>query len=522
MDSPQRDELRVRLSLLLEGRIAPEEREELESWMRSDPEVLAYCQEYFFVWAGLHQLCSVHADLLEPEESCLDCEVSGGHHGSPRLWLTSAAALLLLVLGLWWMLHGPSEPEIPEATVPLVATLEAGDNLIWARDWQGEPNDQMAAGQWHLLQGVAQIRVGDAARVLVQGPSVFRLDNLQQMTLDWGKLTARILPDSTGFTVVAGAARIVDQGTEFGILAQPFGLNEIHVFDGKVEVSGHPSGGLASLLKAGQAAIVDVQGHYRPSGAAQPRRFLRQLPEPGVVACAGVRLDLADMVGAGNGLGVGEIDRGLDPCGGQVVRPSSTRIKDLSCSFKVLPYVDYIDGVFVANRLSGPPVVDSDGDVFKECPVTDSDYYEGIFNGVKLSLAGSLEFHQGSLDGQVYGTREFPALNIHANAGITFDLDSIRRDYPGVEIDRFTAIGGISDTVLPYLLSDDMTDIWVLIDGKVVYYHRFTASGDHHDDMDIEIQAADRFLSLVATSDGDSAFSWSFLAEPCLELVPDF
>lgn len=434
-------------------------------------------------------------------------------------WAAAVAAILLLVVGLWWILKRET---IPDVTGPLVATLEEGYNLKWDRNWRGQPNSPMSAGHWRLLQGVAQIRVGQAARVLVQGPCEFHLDNAQQMTLDWGKLTAQMLPGSGHFTVVAGAARVVDRGTEFGVLAQPFGLNEIHVFDGKVEISDRQQGGLANVLQAGHAAIVDAKGHYRPSGKAQPRRFVRQLPDPGVVACAGVRLDLADIVGAGTGLGTGEIDRGLDPCGGQVVRPNSTRVKDISCTFKPLPYIEYIDGVFVANHWDGPPVVNSNGDIFKECPMTDSDYYEGIFNGTKLSLAGALEFHQGRFGDQVYGTREFPGLNLHANAGITFDLDSIRRDYPGVEIDRFTAIGGISDTVLPFLLPDDMTDIWILIDGKVVYYHRFTAAGDHQDDIDIEIQAADRFFTLVATSDGDSAFSWSFLAEPCLELVPDF
>ncbi len=516
MDSARRDELRLRLSLLLEGKITSTEREELEAWMRSDPEILAYCQEYFFVWAGLHQPCSVHGELMEGDT------IDQTQPPSMRLWRSkwiAVAAVLLLVIGLWW---GLRPQEAPVVTALVVATLEDGHNLKWERDFSSEPNSPMVAGHWHLLQGVAQIRVGQAASVLVQGPCEFQLDNEQQMTLDWGKLTAKMLPDSDGFTVIAGAARVVDRGTEFGVLAQPLGLNEIHVFDGKVEISDRQLGGLANVLKAGQAAIVDVEGRYRPSGQAQPRRFVRALPEPGVLACAGVRLDLADIVGAGTGLGTGEIDRGLDPCGGQVVRPNSTRVKDIDCSYKQLPYIDYIDGVFVANRWNGPPVVNSDGDVFKECPMTDSDYYEGIFNGAKLSLAGALEFHQGRFGDQVYGTREFPGLNLHANAGITFDLDSIRRDYPGVEIDRFTAIGGISDTVLPYMLSDDMTDIWILIDGKVVYYHRFTAAGDHQDDIDIEIQAADRFLTLVATSDGDSAFSWSFLAEPCLELVPVF
>ncbi len=515
MNASQRELLQYRLTLLLEGRLDEEERQQLEDLIRSDAAILAFCQEYFFVWAGLHQPCSVQSELWSDEV------VQSGRRGRQRPvrhWSLAAAAVLLLMLGMWW---ARSHFSHPVSQPVLVATLEDGRDIKWAKAGRGDPNGMMAAGDWMLLQGIAQIRVGHVARVLIQGPCAFSLDDDQQMTLSWGKMTAHILPKSTGFTLISGATRIVDRGTEFGVLAQLSGGNEIHVFDGKVEVSARDQGGLTSELTANHAAIVDAQGHFRVSGQAQPQRFVRTLPASGVAACAGRRLDLADMVGGGNGLGTGEIDRGLDPCGGQVVRPNSTRVKDVRCTYTPLPFVNYIDGVFVASWTGQGPVIDSAGDVFKECPMTDSDYYEGIFDGVKLSVAGSLEFQQGVLAGQAYGTRDHPAMNLHANAGITFDLDAIRLDYPGVNIDRLTAIAGISDTVLPHLQDDDMTDIWVLLDGKVVYYHRFTARGDHHDDLNVKIRKANHYLTLVSTSDGDSSFSWSFLAEPMLELVRD-
>jgi hypothetical protein len=85
-----------------------------------------------------------------------------------------------------------------------------------------------------------------------------------------------------GFTVKTNDLKIVDLGTEFGVIAKEGGHHEIHVFEGKVEVSlfrlkkTHTEK-KPSVLVAGEARRIDSNGQLT-SVPPKPETFLLDLP----------------------------------------------------------------------------------------------------------------------------------------------------------------------------------------------------------------------------------------------------
>ena len=121
------------------------------------------------------------------------------------------------------------------------------------------------------------------------------------------------------------------------------------------------------------------------------------------------------------------------------------------------------------------------------------------------------------LGGKTYGTKTNPGMFMHANIGITFDLEMIRSSLPHTDITLFTAKCGICDIVASSA-GAAIADFWVLVDGIERFSLKDLRPGDVHD-ISIELKEQDRFLTILKT---DSNFNigkdWCILAIPRLEL----
>ncbi len=115
----------------------------------------------------------------------------------------------------------------------------------------------------------------------------------------------------------------------------------------------------------------------------------------------------------------------------------------------------------------------------------------------------------------VYGTSTHPALTLHPNAGITFDLDQIRQDNPDIQIDRFTAVCSIPKDLPQTQFSS--ADVWVLLDGVVRLHLHYPPERHVAEKVDVPIPARTRFLTLVTTCSGRADYSWIFFGDPFLE-----
>jgi len=332
----------------------------------------------------------------------------------------------------------------------VVATLDDSSHAMW----RIPPETlELRRGLMTLDQGYAKLSFKQGTQVLIQAPCTFELQSINKMALENGSMTANVPSQAVGFTVHTPWATVVDYGTEFGLSTGQTNGAELHVFKGKVGVG---DGDASHVATEGQAALVDQAGHIGlKSIDDRPKLFMRDMPKPGSrFGIPGKRLDLADVVGGGNGFGTGDPGRALDPSPGYV--SVSTRAAILprgplnnsgvraGSGFIGIEQFPFIDGIFVPNGNDPSTLISSTGLVFQNCPSTHGTFYDGVVCGAAFD---NQWVHPGRLAGHQYKTSERPSIGACANIGITFDLDSIRASMSDCMISRFKACCGISQSL---------------------------------------------------------------------------
>jgi hypothetical protein len=510
---PQMDEL---LQRLLDDQIEPDEMERLAKAIREDPQVRDYYIDSLLVSAVIRRSSQVTGELSKSD--LIRALTSGkSRDDSKHLGrrVLSVAALLLLgalvLASLHLLRHRPPGPS--------VGALADAYEARW-RGARPKPGEPLYAGPYDLREGTATMELTQGTSLRLEAPCQIELVSDAQAILKNGRLAAVVPPQAKGFRVRTRTAVITDLGTEFGVIARSDGSIEAHVLKGHITVALDPnrSGRTASLLvNEGQAAAVDARGRTIRDGlAARTDLFLLQTPLSSRPARPPARLNLADIVGGGNGRGSGKSDRGIDVATGGTVNGLATAIRfSRRNEFRPSPRLQGIDGVFVPNGALGPVVISSTGLTFADCPRTMGSYYGGPVNSGKFFDIPSGQTYTVRLYGVTLGTSTHPALSLHPNAGITFDLDQIRRDNPTVSFDRFTAVCGIPKDVP--LAPFSPADVWILLDGVVCLHRQLPVEQSIMEKVDVPIPAQSRFLTLVTTCSGRADYSWIFFGDPFLE-----
>jgi hypothetical protein len=369
----------------------------------------------------------------------------------------------------------------------------------------------------HLEQGYAHIRLRRGAELIVQAPSTIELETANRIFLDAGWITAKVPVEARGFTVSSPLSSVVDYGTEFGLLVDKESSAEVHVFDGRIGLQSRAgdSAQPAQELLNGEAATIDGLGRVEQTLTKdRTRLFTRSMPAAGGFGVPGKRLDLADMIGGGNGLGTGALGQGLDPSTGEVAE-TPRALDGLSAGFRRVPALLFIDGVFVPDGSMGPQTIASAGLTFDAFSDTVGVCGGTISDGAVFHAKPFVP-HKGVLAG--HPDSQGPSIAIPANAGITFDLDRIRSAMPDVRIERLTGSCGLSATVRQYA-SDQAAQVWILVDGRVQLHETVAAQSDDVLEVDIALNSGDRFLTLAVTQAAEYSRGWVMFEEPALELV---
>jgi len=406
----------------------------------------------------------------------------------------------------------------------VVATLDDSSHAVWRAPRQGS---QLRRGSMTLEQGYAQLTFKQGAEVLIQAPCTFELQSSNRMALENGSMTANVPSQAVGFRVQTPWATVVDYGTEFGLSTGQTNGAEVHVFEGSVGVGDVTSSQVAT---EGQAAHVDQAGCIGLKSLDDcPNLFVRHMPKAD--SCFGIpgkRLDLADVVGGGNGFGTGVQGQALDPTkddscfvsrGTILRRPLNNSGYRAGSGFIGIERLPFIDGVFVPNGSDPSTTITSTGLLFQDCPNTHGTYYDGIVCG---AVFDDQYVHAGHLAGHRYETPGQPSIGASANVGITFDLDSIRASMSNCLISRFQAHCGISETLADIQEEEDYARVkvtfWVLVDGRINYSRELGTDPFESDQIDIPLNPSDRFLTLITTTPQENLYCWSMFAEPALEL----
>ena len=305
------------------------------------------------------------------------------------------------------------------------------------------------------------------------------------------------------------SSSIIDLGTEFGITVENDGTSGVHMFKGKASLLPGPKGRTrdSEILLAGHAKRIDTTGQVQNIQLAEIT-FAREIDSRSHLVWRGQKkMDLANILGGGNGFDPVSHDVGIDPVSGQWVGYQQED-RYAENTYVRIPSNSYIDGVFVPDG-TAKQIVTSRGDVFESCPVTSGFFYTDISNTPNVVIGGLPDNSD---------LAEKSCILLHANLGITFDLDAIRADFHGRKIIRFESQLRISE-VAP---RQPQADFWILIDGQLRYSRIDVMQKGDIDNVQIEFSEQDRFLTLIATEGEDTTpmksidSDWCVFAEPVL------
>jgi len=369
-----------------------------------------------------------------------------------------------------------------------------------------------------LKEGFAKLTFKQGAEVILQAPCAFDLASKNKMILHHGMVTAQVPEQAHGFAIKTPQSTVTDFGTEFGVQVQASAASEVHVFDGRVQVktASHPDQPSQNLnVTKGKAAVVTQTGELNISSlGARPSLFTRDIPETSSFGIPNKRLDLADIVGGGSGFGTGHRYAGIDPMTGHTVPTYRSKNRTGETGYVEVPSLPLVDCVFVPLADGGLMPVSTGGHHFDFPPGGGSWF-------VEPAHAGTAEDrdlpHKGlTLNGQNYGTATHPALLMHANLGITFDLDAVRASLTGSRITRFTSVCGINNHVQTTKIPDAI--IYVLVDGQVRFYESIQLPTSLAVNIRVELRENERFLTLVCMAGKANYGDWTLFGVPALEL----
>ena len=315
-----------------------------------------------------------------------------------------------------------------------------------------------------LASGLMEITYQTGAKVILEGPCTYVVDSPVGGYLSVGKLTARIakkeerrtkneeqlgsnssfLVPHSYFSIRTPTATVTDLGTEFGVAVADDGETTSHVFRGSVEVQvvagkGDAQSGGRVLRENESIRVVKTSDNRLTlvESRQEPANFVREVPKT-----AAKLFDLVDAVAGGNGFS-GKRHAGIDQTNGQPTRKTPANPDSLPTGdgqYHRVIGLPFVDGVFIPSSRYRPMQVDSAGHTFADWTNADGGTSSVIWAGGAGD--GSKDFRQTTLGGVDYATGKHGFLFMHANKGITFDLDAVRQANPGYRVTRFRSVAG--------------------------------------------------------------------------------
>ncbi|ARN55957.1 NPCBM/NEW2 domain-containing protein [Sedimentisphaera salicampi] len=395
---------------------------------------------------------------------------------------------------------------------------------VWSDDYRKPSEDGSFYDKddyFKLEQGHIELLFESGSQVVIESPAIFRCISEGVLRLDYGKACSYVPERAQGFTVQTPSSDIVDLGTEFGVEVNKYGDSKVQVYEGKTVLNSVNDKISKFLLSVGQAGEVERLSGVISEADFEPSGFTREIDSGSGLLWHGGELSLADIVGGGNGFGTGTAETGIEISDGDVLSKLSYYGERIGRQAYVsVSSNEFIDGVFCADNAGQGVQIASTGLLSKNIPQTSGSYWGYIFNGA-FHNGLDVPRHRLQKGGRKYGTRDNPAITMHPNTGMTFDLNAIREKLSNLKISSFAAEAGISDTVEKYSESNARAFMQVIVDGEVEF-EKLLSSDSPMEDVDIKLTGANRFLTLSVTEAGDSwGFDWSFWGNPVLTINAD-
>lgn len=267
-----RRELEMHLLDLFEGRIGAEALETLQQELRENPEArIAYRDQ-----ARLQNALQIRAEGSDPLRVIpMDVVNERRQLRNLRHAAIAAAAIVVLVgVVMAFQLVRTPPPTLTFETSPgTTVSLSATDGEESRGAAALEPGSRL-----EVLNGTVELNFDSGVRGIVRGPADLTLHRDDLLYLSRGTAWFEVPPKAVGFMVNTPDLNLTDLGTEFGIISRPEFLDEVHVFDGKVQVTNRHGLKKGETLVAGQARVAGPVGRWKETPLRRDP-FLTVLPE---------------------------------------------------------------------------------------------------------------------------------------------------------------------------------------------------------------------------------------------------
>lgn len=261
-----KDELLSLMARVCDGRADADEVRRLDARLASDPRVRQLWLEYVSVHGGVAQHLDAEtplvgwqrvfetAELAEHEEveadpplverpknrfvRAIDAVVRFAR-SYPVISYSTALFVVCLEVAILALVTLPNRsPKLTqvEPEPEFVARLTSAVGATWAEGQIGAALGSHAqTGQlFDLRAGMVQFTYDTGAKVVLEGPTQFRITSSNSGRLQAGKLTANVPATARGFTVETKHGRVIDLGTRFAVEVSPQGKTAVHCFRGEV------------------------------------------------------------------------------------------------------------------------------------------------------------------------------------------------------------------------------------------------------------------------------------------------
>ncbi|MEM9366370.1 MAG: FecR domain-containing protein [Planctomycetota bacterium] len=255
----------------LEGPLEPQQRQAFESLLRDDERARRIYVEYMHElaslrWSYAHRsdchVASFIGDVDMDSRSVVRTTWKGKFDIKTCVRWAFAASLVLL--GLGWafaVFHQRMDDHRAVATITRVSGAQWKPNTVAPSEFA-----RLRTGQTlHLESGHVELVFDKSVEVVLEGPTHFQITSESSAFSRLGSISARVGRDAVGFTVQTPRARVIDLGTEFGVVVHETGETEVAVFDGDVDLDVERTGHSArrepkQRLTRGEAVRVGIDG----------------------------------------------------------------------------------------------------------------------------------------------------------------------------------------------------------------------------------------------------------------------
>ena len=227
----------------LEGELAPDRLVELEETLRSSEDARR------LFWQRAHLQNALVTLSAEDRGSELATTTDIANHRPPARrtiarWgavAAAAVAILLVATALWPTSNPPTisaSGNSNERDRSASAVLGRSADLRWLSGTALAEGDPLPVDrQFELEDGLVECYFASGAMAVVQGPAKFRVRSAMELELLTGTAELNVPPSAHGFEVTTRVGTMRDLGTRFTVRADDDGAAQLHVAEGKVELT---------------------------------------------------------------------------------------------------------------------------------------------------------------------------------------------------------------------------------------------------------------------------------------------